>query len=431
MSSRTSIRGIFLSPVKGVSLVFSLLAAGIFLLASETVDADESKAEKAPGCVSPGYWRTPENTTNLNETSLLDRFAKRPVVILGESHTSAEHHRWQLHMLSALYGRNPNMVLGFEAFPRSLQPVLDRWTRGQLDEEKFLELTRWDEIWRFDPDLYMPLFHFARMHRLPMRALNVDREFIRRISREGWASIAVEQRQGIGDPLAPSKAYRESLEEVFGLHGEDDVKKDEKIELSDEEKKRFRSFVEVQTTWDRAMAEGIAAARTGGGDPLVVAIVGRGHVEYDYGIPHQLLDLGVKDAVVLLPWDKELPCEQLTSKEGVPIADVVFGIDAPPETKKPTHPMLGVQIENATGKGEKGVRIVKVVKNSVAASAGLKNDDLIIEAAGMIITQTQALVMTIRRQSPGTWLPLGILRDGKRLDIIAKFPLTSDQPKHP
>lgn len=387
-------------------------------------------AKESPTCIQPGFWRAPASTSNIKMARLLDDMAKRPVVMLGENHTSAEHHRWQLHTLSALYGRNPNMVLGFEAFPRSVQPVLDRWTRGELDQKTFLELSRWDEVWRFDPDLYMPLFHFARMHRIPMRALNVDRNLIHRISSEGWASIGVDQRRGISDPLAPSNAYRESLEVVFGLHGDDDEKEKE-AELSEDEQKRLNSFIEVQTIWDRAMAEGIADVTTAGGNPLVIAIVGRGHVEYGYGIPHQLSDLGIKNSAVLLPWDSNIPCEELMSKDGVPVADIVFGVDAPHETEKTPHPMLGVQIEKAEANGKMGVKIVKIVKDSIAQSAGLKKDDLIIEAAGMNTPQVKDLVMTIRRQSPGTWLPLTIMRGGKRLDIIAKFPTKPENPKHP
>ena len=406
---------------------FILFFLTVFMLAPTTGWAKTDERPK-PTCVQQGIWRIPVGNTDVQETRLLDRMAKRPVVMLGEAHTSAEHHRWQLHVLSALYSRNPNMVLGFEAFPRSLQAVLDRWTRGELNEKKFLELARWDEVWRYDPGLYMPLFHFARMHRIPMRALNVDRQLIRRVSSEGWDTIPKDQRRGVSDPAAPSSAYRESLEKVFGLHGKKTKANGTDAKLSDEEQKRMESFIEAQTIWDRAMAQGIAEIRTAGGSPLVVAIVGRGHVEYGYGIPHQLADLGIAAAAVLLPWDKALPCEELTTREGTPVADMVFGVDAPGETKAPPKPMLGVQIENTDANGEKGIKIVKVLKSSIAAAAGLEKDDIIIEAAGLKTPQTRSLIATIRRQSRGTWLPIVILRQGKRMDIVVKFPARSEHP---
>jgi uncharacterized iron-regulated protein len=378
-----------------------------------------------PVCVAPGHWQSPQHGSEIQHAALLDDMAKRPVVMLGESHTSAEHHRWQLQTLAGLYGRNPNMVLAFEAFPRAVQPVLDRWIRGELEEKKFLELSRWNEVWRYDPDIYMPLFHFARMHRIPMRALNVERDLIRAVRQQGWASIDANQREGVSDPLPPSKAYRDSLKMVFDLHGDENNK--EKTPPSTADKKRFESFIEVQTLWDRAMAEALAQVRMAGGEPLVVAIVGRGHLEYGFGIPHQLADLGINNPAVLLPWDKGLPCDQLKTSEGLAIADAVFGVDGPATASGPAHPMLGVQIEA----GKKGIRVIKVVKNSVAATAGLEADDLIVQAAGMKMTKAVELVTTIRAMNPGTWLPLVIRRDGNRLDVIAKFPIQTISPKHP
>jgi uncharacterized iron-regulated protein len=405
-------------PLRLLPLIFSF--GLLFMPAS--AKAVTPDAEGAV-CVSPGHWKSPADGSQIKQTLLLDEMAKRPVVLLGEAHTSAEHHRWQLHTLAGLYGRNPNMVLGFEAFPRAVQPVLDRWIRGELSEKKFLELSRWNDVWRYDPDLYMPLFHFARMHRIPMRALNVERDLIRAVSQDGWASVDSAKREGVGDPLAPSRAYRESLKEVFGLHG--DEKESAKPSQIDE--KRFDNFVEIQTLWDRAMAEEIANVRTAGGKPLVVAIVGRGHIEYGFGISHQLSDLGINNAAVLLPWDKDLPCEQLKTSNGLAVADAVFGIDAPQNPARPAQPMLGVQIENT----DKGVRIIKVVEHSVAADAGLEGGDLIVHAAGMKISKTIELVTTIKSMTPGTWLPLGILRDGNALDILAKFPSHGQTPKQP
>ncbi|NQU59281.1 MAG: ChaN family lipoprotein [Rhodospirillales bacterium] len=382
-----------------------------------------AQAEKQDGegiaCVAPGRWQSPGDGFEIKQKNLLDEMAKRPVVMLGEAHTSGEHHRWQLHTLAALYSRNPNMVLGFEAFPRAVQPILDRWIRGELSEQKLIELSRWNDVWRYDSALYMPLFNFARMHRIPMRALNVERGLIAAISRDGWASIEAAQRAGLGDPLAPSKAYRESLTKVFAMHGDEDGKGKETPALSQADELRLTRFIEVQTIWDRAMAEAIAQVRTAGGKPLVVAIVGRGHVEYGFGIPHQLTDLGINNAAVLLPWDKGLACEQLKTDGGLSVADAVFGVDEPLTPSRPAHPMLGVQIENT----EKGVRVIKVVDGSVAASTGLKAGDIIVGAAGVKVTKTLELVTTIRAMNPGTWLPLIILRDDNRLDVVAKFPV--------
>ncbi len=383
----------------------------LLLLAPSTVWGAE-----ASSCVPPGRWQDPANGVTLDPPRLLADMARRPVVLLGETHTNAEHHRWQLHTVAALFALNPNMVLGFEAFPRAAQPVLDRWSRGDLTERDFLRLSRWNEVWRYDSGFYMPLFHFARMNRIPMRALNVDRDLVRRASRDGWSSVPEGERDGVGDPAPPSQAYRASLRKVFSQHGDDR----EDTPLSEAGEKMLAGFIEGQTVWDRAMAEAVADARTAGGEPLVVAIVGRGHLEYGYGISHQLADLGIENAAVLLPWEQALPCDELKSPDGVPVAHAVFGLAEPEEKDKPPHPMLGVQIETAADNG--GVKVVKVLDGSVAKTAGLQDGDLIVEAAGLPMTRTGDLVATIHRHNPGTWLPLVIVRDGERRQVVAKFP---------
>ncbi len=397
-------------------LIFALTGAVLILPAP-------AQAEQQ-ACVATGHWQSPRDGSTIKQSKLLDDMAKRPIVLLGEAHTSGEHHRWQLHTLAALYGRNPNMVIGFEAFPRAVQPILDRWIRGELSEKKFIDLSRWNDTWRYDPSLYMPLFHFARMHRIPMRALNVERALIRAVSQDGWAAIDGARREGVGDPKAPSKAYRESLTKVFAMHGEHEAEKQPAPALSKADAERLAHFIEVQTIWDRAMAEALAQVRTAGGKPLVVAIVGRGHVEYGFGIPHQLADLGIDDAAVLLPWDKGQACDLLKTADDLVIAEAVFGVDEPADSVKPAPPMLGVQIEST----DKGVRVIKVVSGSVAAAAGLKVGDIITDAGAVKMTKTMELVSTIHAISPGSWLPLVILRDGKALDVIAKFPHQPHQP---
>ncbi|MCK7515243.1 MAG: ChaN family lipoprotein [Desulfobacterales bacterium] len=65
---------------------------------------------------------------------LVAAMAQREAVLLGEQHDDADHHRWQLQMLAALHAQRPNMVIGFEMFPRRVQPALDRWVAGELHD---------------------------------------------------------------------------------------------------------------------------------------------------------------------------------------------------------------------------------------------------------------------------------------------------------
>jgi hypothetical protein len=127
------------------------------------------------------------------------------------------------------------------------------------------------------------------------------------------------EREGIGDPVPASSFYRDRLFEWFKKHpaaGQD----------ARAASKRFERFVCAQQFWDRAMAEAIAGARRDTRHPLVVGIMGSGHIEYGDGVPYQLAALGIDDVATALPW----PANTDYPIHDPPIADVLYGIALPP-----------------------------------------------------------------------------------------------------
>lgn len=275
------------------------------------------RAAQSARRVPVGTWVYPRG--NEKPDDALITLAKHGVVLLGESHDQAEHHRWQLHTIAALFNQRPDTVLGFEMFPRRVQPVLDRWSKGELNEANFLREVDWPHIWGFADALYLPLFHFARMHRLPMLALNIDRATNRRVATKGLASVLGTEREGVGDPAPASSSYRDRLFEWFNKHR---AASQDARAVSE----RFERFVCAQQFWDRAMAEVIAGARRDSRQPLVVGIMGSGHIEYGDGVPYQLAALRIDDVATVLPWpaDTEYPIHD------PPIADVLFGVEPAP-----------------------------------------------------------------------------------------------------
>ena len=134
-------------------------------------------AQAASACLAPATWHLAQAGALVERPAreVFAAMAERDIVLLGEQHDDAAHHAWQLQVLGALHALRPDMALGFEAFPRRVQAALDRWVAGDLSEAQFLEAADWDAVWRYPAELYLPLFRFARMHRLPMVALNVER----------------------------------------------------------------------------------------------------------------------------------------------------------------------------------------------------------------------------------------------------------------
>jgi hypothetical protein len=370
-------------------------------------------------CAPIGQWLVPEagNAHIQPPDRVLARLARQRVVLLGETHDNPEHHRWELYTLAGLYALHPQMLLGFEMFPRLVQPALDQWVAGELSEAEFLARTEWDKFWSLDPNFYMPIFHFARMNRIRMVALNVDRSLVSKVADEGWAAIPATLREGVTNPAPASRAYVERLYRAYlehppsGATPPPDGKAPTEADLAEP---RFRRFVEGQSVWDRAMAQGIAERLRGPDNPLVAAIMGSGHLEYGDGVPHQLRDLGVTDFAVALPWDQSTPC----SPPQPGLANVLFILQARAPAESTERPRLGIAIEGGTG----GVVVREVLKGSIAEQAGLKAGDVITTVAGEPVRDTRDIIVAIRRQAPGTWLPLLVKRGDQILEIVARFP---------
>lgn len=279
-------------------------------------------AAEAQSCMPPGTWLQPSDRTSLAGEVVYGKAANAEVVLLGESHAQGPHHRWQLETLRALHAIRPAMVIGFEMFPRRVQPVLDRWVAGELTTEEFQRRSDWKNVWRFDFEFYRPLFEFARMQGIPMRALNVEQALVRDTGANGFNAVAPERREGVSLPAPPADRYVERLSDAYAQHrhGRAAPAPDDPT---------FQRFIGAQLLWDRAMAQALAEAVRDRPDALVVGIMGRGHVEYGQGVAHQLRDLGVSRIVALLPWDADESCDALSAD----IADAIYGVEASPADK--------------------------------------------------------------------------------------------------
>lgn len=242
----------------------------------------------------PGCWVDPATDTLVSHSALMQRMSQKSAVLLGETHDSYEIHRWQLHVLAGLHALRDDIVVGFEMFPRSVQPALDRWVAGKTDVDTFLQEAKWVEAWRFDPALYLPIFQFCRQFRLPMLALNCRRSLVTEVGKLGWDAIPPQDRDGLTPSAPATQEYREYLFNVTG-----GARPDRQAQSFNDP--AFDRFVRAQQTWDRAFACGIVDARQQYADPLVVGIIGRGHLEFGHGTPYQLRALGLPDVGILLP----------------------------------------------------------------------------------------------------------------------------------
>jgi S1-C subfamily serine protease len=94
----------------------------------------------------------------------------------------------------------------------------------------------------------------------------------------------------------------------------------------------------------------------------------------------------------------------------------VFGL--PAEQAGRPRPLLGVTLEKAAN----GVRVVTVASGSVAEAAGLRPEDVLVEAAGNALKEPGGVRSVVQSVAWGTWLPLKVRRGGAIVELVAKFP---------
>ncbi len=298
-----------------------------------------------------GTWLYPATGKAIELPRLIENLSQKAVVLMGETHDIPEIHRWQLHLITFLYTQRQDIMVGFEMFPRRCQPVLDEWVEGKLTTEQFIEKSEWYQVWGFPAEIYLPIFHFCRQYRVRMLALNCYRELVTRVGKEGWDAVPIEERDGLTPAASPLPGYWEHIQAMTQGMGMRRNSFDAKQKLAREplaaKKTAFlpRSsmdsarFLRAMQTWDRAFACNIYHAyetwqQKNKKAPLIVGILGRGHLEYGFGTPYQLFDLGIKNSAVLLPSMNEnwtlMP--NILAGNGLPerpYADAIFRLDMP------------------------------------------------------------------------------------------------------
>ncbi len=248
------------------------LAAALAVLA--IAGCARPKLEAPTTTAEPGIYRGTDGE-RIDEAALFVELAKARVVLVAESHDSAQDHAVQLRVLEAVAARRPT-GLGMEMFQRPFQPALDLFVAGELDEAEMLAQTEWAGRWGFETELYRPLWSFAHDRGIPIIALNARRELTKRIAKVGIAGLAEAESADLPELDLSDQRYRAWLGEVFRSHG------------ADMTREALDRFFAAQVMWDETMADTAARWAASHPESTLVVVVGRGHVERDWGIPSRL-----------------------------------------------------------------------------------------------------------------------------------------------
>lgn len=229
-------------------------------------------------------WVNPVMAADLSnsQTEILATLEAAPVVYLGEIHDNETDHDSELTILTELYRRNRDLTLGFEMFQRPFQLYLTQYLLDEISESDLRDLTEYDDRWRFDWEFYAPLLRFAKVHHLPIVALNTPAEITNIVATEGLDNLDKKYYRYIPDRENldfSNQDYLDDIKASFLAHIDGDYG-NQAVQLE--------NFTAAQILWDETMAEAIADYSRVNSGQQFIAFVGQAHIYNNYGIPDRV-----------------------------------------------------------------------------------------------------------------------------------------------
>lgn len=345
----------------------------------------------------------------LTPAELPARLAGVRLLFVGESHTNHEFHQAQLRIVQELVRSGREVLLGLEMYPYPEQAHLDRWVAGGLSEEGFLDESRWYRNWGYHWNYYRDIFLFARDHRLRMIAVNAPREVVSAVRRKGFLRLTPEEAAHIPSRVDTESAEHRNLFRAFFT--EEDAMHSALTE------EQWEGMFKAQCTWDATMAYNAVQALQshGGKDAILVVLIGAGHVAYDLGAPRQaaLWFQGKTASLIPIP---------VIGSKGEPVkvrasyAQFLWGL---PRETDPLYPPLGL----STPERKPGdlMPVIAVQKDSVAASAGFAEGDLLVSMDGTPLADKETLQRLMASKRWGDTARFEVRRGERSLSLTAVF----------
>ncbi len=356
--------------------------------------------------------------------SVAGDLASNDVVFVGEEHDNDCGHAEELQLLQMLYARHPNLVLSMEMFERDVQPMLDDYLSGRLDEETFLESAR---PWPNYAEHYRPLVEFCRVHHLHVLAANLPRDLARKASKEG-AKAVIGEPDAPRESSAPRDAYWERFQAAMSDHAGVDASE------------TMVRFYESQCLKDDTMAESIAdllAAAPAGDRPFVLHVNGDFHSDFGLGTAARLrqrmpdLRIGIvtmesfpnavrggdrANWVLRVPEQPEEKTEKPETSEK-PAAEPEPSHRIPPP-EEGGRPALGFR--PSYGDDVVGVSIEELVQGGPAEQAGLLPGDVIVRVGDRAVDSLEDYMSVLSDLKIGDTVKVVVDRGGeeREFDVV-------------
>ncbi len=347
----------------------------------------------------------------IGRAELARRLADTRILFIGEEHTNDEFHRVQLHMLEALVAADRGVLIGLEMFPWTQQPALDDWVQGKLDEQAFIERSRWYETWSHHWGHYREIFLYAQRQKLPMYGINAPREVVRAVRSKGFEALDATARERMPPTLdLTSEEHRRLFRASFS---EDDL-----LHMTSLDEAQREAMYRAQVTWDAAMGWNAMRSleRHGGPRAIMVVLIGAGHVTYGLGAERQVRPHFKGRIASLVPVPVRDASGRAITTVRASYANYLWGV---PASDGPGLPVLGVSLAGSMGASP--TRIIDVDRRSPAALAGVRVGDVLLALDGVAIDSTAALQRKTADYRWGDEAKLRIRRGDEELTLVVPF----------
>jgi beta-lactamase class A len=328
-------------------------------------------------------------------------------IYVGESHDSMAMHDIQFRIVQALYEKEKNIAIGLEMLPVETQPVLDKWSRGELAKDDFIREVKWYVHWNMNFGFYEKIFDFAKENRVPIVALNVPREIITKIRMKGWDGLSEEEKALVPRPDLSSEEHKTLIRAIFGSSELPHQMKGEGLD------KMFEGLYRAQAAWDEVMAaSAIKGEEKTKGKMIVLA--GSGHLLYNLGINARVYEknrLPFKTVVVV-----SLDLKDKRVQVARSLANFIYGIA---EEARPAFPSVGLALKKC--EGLENLVIERNPIDGVALGCDFQKGDIVLSVDGKPFADINELRIYLARFKWDEEARFRLLRNGETKDVVLKF----------
>ncbi len=375
---------------------------------------------------------------------LIEALRESRIVMLGESHTSEEHHNMQLNIIKGLAESGASICLALEMFNSTQNQVLEKYISGKLTEEEFIDQSDYFNSWGHNYRYYKPIFDYARAKGIRMFGINIEPDYASKIGRSGIESLSLEERNKIPEIDTTNVEHRFYFK--VAMQGMDAISS-----------AQFSRLYAAQCLWDAAMGDGAIKVAQENPESIVLILVGSGHVAYNLGIGKiigkrsdlpfaSVIAIDIADTLkesVMMKIKKSLKevkegsqPDSMKEKKMPPmammhggagdetpykivirsLADFLWGV---PEQKQEKYPSFGFSVEEKVGNGFK---VKRVLPETMAEKNRIKKGDFVlaIDEKKEFVNMAQ-LKKYLSFKNWGENIAFKILRDEKEIEIKFKI----------